>query len=240
MRKDNRPYIIKKSYVSFQKFYGKRYLKPQFKSLGRGALFMKPWNVEIFGSPVSVGDYSCIIASPDKKVRFSIWTDKKDITGIKIGDYSLICPGVRLSAAENISIGDSCMIASNVYITDSDWHGIYDRSLPVGNTKPVIIDDNVWIGDSAIICKGVSIGKNSIIGAGSVVTQDVPENVIAAGNPARIVKELDKEREMKTRKEMYENPKELSEYFDHLDRKNMGGNSFLGWMRSIISPTIED
>ncbi|MCP4158845.1 MAG: acyltransferase [Deltaproteobacteria bacterium] len=240
MRKDNRPYIIKKTYLRFQRFYTKRFLKPQFEHLGRGALFMKPWNVEVFGSPVSIGDFSCVIASPDKKIRFSIWTDKKDVPGIKIGDYSLICPGTRISAAQNITIGDSCMIASNVYITDSDWHDIYDRALPVGTTRPVIIDDNVWVGDSAIICKGVSIGKNSIIGAGSVVTCDIPANVIAAGNPAKIVKELDGDKEIKTRKDMYKNPKELSDYFDYLDQENMGENTFLGWLRAIISPTTKD
>ena len=95
-------------------------------------------------------------------------------------------------AAEKIQIGDACMIAHGVYISDADWHGIYDRAQPVGITKPIHIKDNVWIGDSAIICKGVTIGKNSIIGAGSVVTKDIPENSIYAGNPAKFIKNLDK------------------------------------------------
>ena len=64
------------------------------------------------------------------------------------------------------------MIAHGAYISDADWHGIYDRAEPVGKTKPIKFEDNVWIGDSAIICKGVTIGKNSIIGAGAVVTKD--------------------------------------------------------------------
>ena len=85
-------------------------------------------------------------------------------------------------AAEKIEIGDACMIAHGTYISDADWHGIYDRAEPVGTTKPINIKENVWIGDSAIICKGVTIGKNSIIGAGSVVTKDVPKNCIYAGN----------------------------------------------------------
>ena len=54
------------------------------------------------------------------------------------------------------------MIAHGAYISDADWHGIYDRAEPVGKTKPIKFEDNVWIGDSAIICKGVTIGKNSI------------------------------------------------------------------------------
>ena len=91
-------------------------------------------------------------------------------------------------AAEKIQIGDACMIAHGAYISDADWHGIYDRAQPVGKTKPVILEDNVWIGDSAIICKGVTIGKNSIIGAGAVVLNDVGENEVVVGNPARIKK----------------------------------------------------
>ena len=96
-------------------------------------------------------------------------------------------------AAEKIQIGDACMIAHGAYISDADWHGIYDRAQPVGKTEPVILKDNVWIGDSAIICKGVTIGKNSIIGAGAVVTKDVPDNSIYAGNPAKLVKKLDQD-----------------------------------------------
>jgi acetyltransferase-like isoleucine patch superfamily enzyme len=84
-------------------------------------------------------------------------------------------------SAKSIVIGDACMIAHGAYISDADWHGIYDRAEPVGNTKPVVFEDNVWIGDSAIICKGVTIGKNSIVGAGAVVTKDVPPNSIFAG-----------------------------------------------------------
>jgi len=93
-------------------------------------------------------------------------------------------------AAESISIGDSCMIAHGAYISDADWHGIYDRAEPVGNTKPVILKDNVWIGDGAIICKGVTIGENSIIGAGAVVTKSIYKPGIYAGNPAKILKEF--------------------------------------------------
>jgi len=56
--------------------------------------------------------------------------------------------------------------------------------------KEVILEDNVWVGANAIILKGVRIGKNSVIGAGSVVTKDVPSNVVVAGNPAKIVRDM--------------------------------------------------
>ena len=56
---------------------------------------------------------------------------------------------------------------------------------------PVTLGNNVWIGDGAKVCKGVTIGDNSVIGAGSIVTSDIPANSIAAGNPARVIKPLD-------------------------------------------------
>jgi acetyltransferase-like isoleucine patch superfamily enzyme len=138
-------------------------------------------------------------------------------------------------AAESILIGDACMIAHGVYISDADWHGIYDRAEPVGNTKPVILEDNVWIGDSAIICKGVTIGKNSIIGAGAVVTKNVPQNSIFAGNPAKLVKTLE-DKEFNTRANFLENPKKLAKDFDSLDRYSLGDNTFLNWIKSVFLP----
>jgi|TARA_B100001093_G_scaffold127953_1_gene120439 acetyltransferase-like isoleucine patch superfamily enzyme len=138
-------------------------------------------------------------------------------------------------AAESIIIGDACMIAHGVYISDADWHGIYDRAEPVGNTNPVILEDNVWIGDSAIVCKGVTIGKNSIIGAGAVVTKNVPPNSIFAGNPAKLVKTLE-DKEFNTRANFLENPKKLAKDFDSLDRYSLSDNTFLNWIKSIFLP----
>lgn len=72
-------------------------------------------------------------------------------------------------------------------------HGSEERCWIYSDSKPIIIGENVWIGENVRICKGVSIGNNAVIGACSVVTKDVPENAIAAGNPAKIVKtDIDK------------------------------------------------
>ena len=138
-------------------------------------------------------------------------------------------------AAESIVIGDACMIAHGVYISDADWHGIYDRAEPVGNTKPVVLEDNVWIGDSAIICKGVTIGENSIIGAGAVVTKNVPPNSVFAGNPAKLVKTLEN-KEFNTRANFLEDPIKLAKDFDSLDRYSLGDNTLLNWIKSIVLP----
>ena len=166
------------------KIYVRHFLKPQFLYLGRGGAYFKPKYIKVFGNNVTIEDYPTLIGASDANIQFTSWNIGKWNGQIKIGKFSLITPGVRIMAAESIVIGDACMIAHGAYISDADWHGIYDRAEPVGKTKPVIIKDNVWIGDSAIICKGVTIGDNSIIGAGAVVTKNVLDYALMAGVPA--------------------------------------------------------
>ena len=239
MRQDHRPYLIKKASLKIQKIYARRKLMPQFDAVGPGFVAMKPWYVEIFGAPIVLGDYVTVIAAPDKRVRLSIWSEGPGKGRIEVGDYCLICPGVRLGAASAITIGANTMLASSVYVTDSDWHGIYDRT-SVGRAKPVTIGENAWIGDSAIVCKGVTIGDNSIVGAGSVVTRDIPANVIAAGNPARIVRDLDPDKPLIKRGHWLSDPSDLARGFDLLDRANLRGNSLGNWLRTLLAPTRDD
>lgn len=95
--------------------------------------------------------------------------------------------GTVIGCALNIRIGDNVRCGANTMITDSDWHSDDRRT---GNDKPVIIDNNVWLGYGVKVLKGVHIGENTLIGAGSIVTKDIPANVIAAGNPCKIIKQL--------------------------------------------------
>ncbi len=102
--------------------------------------------------------------------------------------------GGSIVAEERIIIGNRVTIGANCIITDSDFHPLgarhrYQNPLD-GATAPVIIEDDVFIGMRCLILKGVTLGAGSVIGAGSVVTRDVPPGVIAAGSPARIVREL--------------------------------------------------
>ena len=239
MNRDHRPYFVKRAYLKFEKFYTNHFLRPHFKSLGRYFTFMRPWNVEVFGSPIEIGDYATFIASSDSKIRLSIWPHNKDEGIIKIGDYCMICPGVRIGSAAGVFIDDSCMIASNVYITDSDWHDIYNRIAP-GKTASVRIGKNVWIGDSAIICKGVTIGENSIIGAGAVVVNPIPANVIAAGNPAKVVKNLDSKEKFTTRARWFADPEKLFRESNLWEKAMLEKNTLLHWLRYLFFPKKED
>jgi acetyltransferase-like isoleucine patch superfamily enzyme len=239
MRKDHRPYYLKKLHTRIQGLYVKHFIKPQVSSLGTGFTFMKPWHVKIFGAPIHIGKHATLIASSDNKIRISVWSNSADKGSIHMGNYCMICPGVRIGSAERINIGDNCMIASNAYIADSDWHDIYNR-ITMGKTAPVDIADNVWVGEGAIICKGVSIGENSIVGAGAVVVNDIPPGCISAGNPARIVKRLDPNEKMVTRAHFFKNPEKLFQDFDRFDRVLLEKNSLFHWIRHLVLPGKND
>ncbi len=239
MRRDHRPYSIKRLHLRLQKLYVRRFLWPQFERLGRGGLFMRPWFVELFGAPIELGRFATVVACHDARVRFCVWPAKPGWGAIRIGDYSLICPGVRISSAHRVEIGDSVMMANGVYLTDADWHDPYDRTAP-GKRAPIKIADNVWLGDSVIVCKGVTIGENSVIGAGAVVVEDIPSNVVAAGNPARVVKTLDPGRAIKARREWFADPGRLRRDFQVWDRALLEGNTLAGWIRYLLRPTRND
>ena len=239
MRRDHRPYYLKKAYQKFEAFYVNHFLRPQLESLGEGFTFMRPWHVELFGAPIKLGNYVNVVASSDKMVRLAIWSEQPDKGRIQIGNYCLICPGVRIGSAHGITVGDNCMIASNVYVTDSDWHDIYNR-ISIGKTAPVTIENNVWIGDSAIVCKGVTIGENSIVGAAAVVVDDIPANCVAAGNPARVVKQLDAAESFTTRAQFFSEPDKLFRGFDQTDKALLRENSLLHWLRHVFFPSKTD
>jgi len=240
LQKDHRPYYIKRLTHKFEKWYAEHYLAPQCEYFGRNMVFMKPWYMEIFGWPVSIGDYTTLIATTDKHLRLTSWMANGKSGKVEIGKHCLICPGTRIMSATEITIGDDCMIAQNACITDADWHDLYDRSQPIGSTEAIRIGNNVWVGDSAIIGKGVHIGDNAVIGAGAIVMKDIPANAIAAGNPASVIKYLDADKPIITRSQWMADPKRLAEYFDTVERIMREGNSLLTWFRSMLFPRKGD
>lgn len=99
--------------------------------------------------------------------------------------------GGAICAVNKIEIGNNVLLGSNVVIADNDFHGmtVDTRSTPSNQlvSKPVKIEDGVWVGADVYLCKGVNIGRNSVIGAKAVVTKSIPENSIAAGVPAIVI-----------------------------------------------------
>lgn len=126
---------------------------------------------------------------------------------IEIGDYSYLSRSSVIGSVESIIIGRYAVISNHVHIYDNNNHptdpetrkkmSIEGYHTPAWRWEysahaPIVIEDNVWIGEYSAILKGVTIGEGSIIASHSVVTRDIPPYTIAAGNPARIVKRLEK------------------------------------------------
>lgn len=96
--------------------------------------------------------------------------------------------GTSIRCFQSIILGDNVRVGANVLIVDGDHHQDDPRS---GNNMPILIEDNVWLGANVVVKKGVSIGRNSVIGVNSVVTKDIPPNCVAIGNPCVVVKQFD-------------------------------------------------
>ncbi|HYX37547.1 MAG TPA: acyltransferase [Oligoflexus sp.] len=111
---------------------------------------------------------------------------------MRIGADCMINNGCVFNASGSIQIGDRCRFGYGVLIFDSDLHEENPQLRHIRpEPAPVTIEDDVWIGSRAIILAGIRIGQGSIVGAGSIVTRDVPPNTVVAGNPARILREVE-------------------------------------------------
>lgn len=125
----------------------------------------------------TIGEGS-VIMPPISGVRFH---------NVTIGKRVYVNSGCLMMSAGGITIGDDTQIAANVQLISNN-HDLTDRQ--VITCKPIHIGKNVWIGAGATILPGVRVGDNSVIGAGSVVTKDVPQDTIVAGNPAKIIRKI--------------------------------------------------
>ena len=126
------------------------------------------------------------------------WLSVKNDACLKIGDGTVINSDFVIACCKSIDIGRNVLFADRVFIGDSD-HGFENLSVPIKD-QPMVggadveIEDDCWIGINAIILKGVTIGRHSIVGAGSIVTKSIPPNSIAVGIPARVIKRYDFEK----------------------------------------------
>ena len=110
---------------------------------------------------------------------------------VKIGKNVVIMNGFQCMSAGGLTIEDDTMISLNCTIVTNN-HDVYERNIIT--CKPVHIKRNVWIGVNVTILPGVTIGENAVVGAGAVVTKDVPDNAVVVGNPAKVIKYLDAEK----------------------------------------------
>jgi acetyltransferase-like isoleucine patch superfamily enzyme len=109
---------------------------------------------------------------------------------LEIGDNTFINAGVGIAACQRVTIGDHVKIGPRTSILDSTYHEL-DSNDNEDLRKPIIIQSNVWIGTRCTILPGVTIGENSVVAAGSLVNRDVPKNVLVAGVPAKMIRELE-------------------------------------------------
>jgi len=140
-----------------------------------------------FGDNVQIG----VIASPNFYSHYTYIEARFKSSAVKIGNNVAINNGFTLTAFGNIQIGNDVLIGSNCTLVDTDAHQINPEERHAFPTSADIsIGDNVFLGSNVTILKGVAIGRNAVIGMGSIVTTNIPENVVAAGNPARVIRNL--------------------------------------------------
>ena len=108
---------------------------------------------------------------------------------IEIGSRTFINYGSSIAARASVKIGSYCHLGHYTFVMDNDQHGVVKR-MELPQSDPVVIEDHVWIGSKALILPGVHIGSHTVIGAGSIVTKDIPPRCVAAGNPARVIRHL--------------------------------------------------
>ncbi len=138
----------------------------------------------ILGDNVKIGNRNAWILSPNLY----------ECPELIIGDNTVINYQVGISVECKVEIGDSCVIAGENMIFDNNSHSILytnKRKMTKEDVGPIKIDDHVWIGMRSMILKGVTIGKGSVVAAGSVVTKDVPPMTLVGGNPARVIKKIE-------------------------------------------------
>jgi acetyltransferase-like isoleucine patch superfamily enzyme len=118
-------------------------------------------------------------------VRLECWRGAT----IVIGDGTYLNRNTEIVAAGSVAIGNQCKIGRDVLIMDTDQHPLPGRA----HVDPVRIEDGVWIGARAIVLKGVTIGRGAIVGAGAIVTRNVPPYSVVAGHPARVLRSFDRQ-----------------------------------------------
>lgn len=170
------------------------YYSTQFKHFGRSSRIEPNLLSLIGGKYISVGE-NCHIGKGAQISAWDSYGNQKFNPEISIGDGTIIFERAHITCLDKITIGKNVLTGKSILITDNSHGDSSYESLsippidrPLHSKGPVVIEDNVWIGEKASIMPGVKIGKGAIIAANSVVTKDIPAFSIAAGVPARVIK----------------------------------------------------
>ena len=165
-----------------------------FRSFGDGTAICFPVTALYGERYIRLGAQTIIGPHATLSAGVSPAHDLGDIDAISIGDRCLIGRGSGIVAHESIEIGDDVFTGHHVYVTDAN-HGYEDVSVPVGRQfaapKPVRIGAGSWLGHGAIVLPGANIGRHVVVGAGSVVTGEIPDFSVAVGVPATVVRRYD-------------------------------------------------
>jgi len=144
-------------------------------------LVMGGWHfpeIDDRGGRIAVGDCAFFPG-----VRLECWRGAE----LRIGDGTYLNRNTEIVATSSVELGRDCRIGRDVLIMDSDQHPLPGEAMVA---VPVVIEDRVWVGARAIVLKGVRIGHDSVIGAGAIVTRDIPPFSVAVGQPAKVIRSL--------------------------------------------------
>jgi maltose O-acetyltransferase len=106
---------------------------------------------------------------------------------LEIGNNVFINYGSSLVSSKHVKVGDDCLIGTHVMVMDCDFHRVEDKRWDTTG-ETIILEDRVWLGNRSIVLKGVTVGHDAVVAAGSVVTKDVPPRTVVAGVPAKVVR----------------------------------------------------
>ncbi len=148
--------------------------------------------VRTFGRPI-VDNRGTLWIGDRVRIRSTVVKTELVVEGgtLEIGEGAYINYGCSIAARKLVRIGPNCRIGTYAMITDNNFHRLEpERRDEIPESAPVLLENDVWLGGRVIVLPGVTIGSGSVIGAGSVVTRDIPSRSLAVGVPARVIKDL--------------------------------------------------
>ena len=141
MRKDHRPFWLKRLHRTVMRWRSRHFLEPQFDAVGPYMDAVYPQYVTVHGPNISIGRCATLRSARAYPITLTTWTSADREGRIDIGDHVLISPGTRILSSDHVRIGSNTMIAGEVYISDSDWHDVYDRTSEQDAHSPITLEE---------------------------------------------------------------------------------------------------